>query len=92
MGKKKKKRGKSLQRTIFKWMRIGAIVAPGAAIAMKKVSPEAKIEQAVEAYFGYNIPQQKMVWSSLLRGWGPFLAATLVTYGLPKLAGILRRI
>jgi len=46
----------------------------------------------VEAYFGYNIPQQKMVWSSLLRGWGPFLAATLVTYGLPKLAGILRRI
>jgi len=93
LGKKKKRRGgKSLQATIFKWMRVGAIAAPGIAIAIQKKSGQAKIEEAVEAYFGYNIPQQKMVWGSLLRGWGPFLAATLVTYGLPKLAGILRRI
>jgi len=92
MGKKKKRRGKSLQKTVFKWLRIGALVAPAGAIAIGTDSNEAKIEQFVEAYFGYNIPQKKMVWTSLLRGWGPFIGATLVTYGIPKIAGILRRI
>jgi len=90
--RKKRRGGKSLQATVFKWMRVGAIFAPGLAIAVQKKSTEAKVEEVVEAYFGYNIPQKKMVFSSLLRGWGPFIGATLVTYGIPKLAGILRRI
>jgi len=91
MGKKKRRGGKSLQQTVFKWMRVGAIFAPGAAICLQSKSPQAKLEECVEAYFGYNIPQKKMNWGSLLRGWGPFLAATLVTYGIPKLVGIIRR-
>jgi len=90
--RRKRGGGKSITRSLMKWVRVGALAAPAAAIAMSGDSTQGKIEQVIEAYTGYNIPSRQMNFGSLLRGWGPFLGATLVTYGIPKLAGILRKL
>jgi len=94
MGKKKKKRGKSLQQTIFKFLRIGALAAPGAYAVMNPHGGDKKYiaVDAIKYYTGYNMETGEFHFEDLAKGWTPFLAATLVTYGVPKIAGILRRI
>ena len=88
--------GKSLQRTIFKWIRVGALVAPGVGMgvnaAKKGWGAEGVIDQVLQCYTGYSFIHRKFDMKWLVTGWGPFLAATLATYGIPKIAGILRKL
>jgi hypothetical protein len=99
MARKKKRRGgKSLQTQVFKWLRIGALAAPGAVVALSPGTPGGKFNAAMELYTGVNIQESKDTGTcafhaeKLAAGWMPFLMTTLVTYGIPKLAGIIRRI
>jgi len=90
--KKRRRGGKSLQTTIFKWLRIGALVAPGAVAVIKGNTLEEKLTYPLAKYTGYEAWNQKFNLMQLVEGYGPFLATTLVTALIPKIVGIIRRI
>jgi len=99
MGRKNKRRGgKSLQQTVFKYLRLGSLAAPGLIYATQPLKLDQKLNEIFRVYSGVNIKHSiesnefQFDWKRLAMGWGPFLATTLVTYGIPKLAGIIRRI
>ena len=93
LGRRKKRRGgKSLQRTLFKYMRIGALVAPQGYNMLKYPGDwERNVADFLYDYFGYNPADGSWKLERLAKGWGPFMAACLTTYGIPKLVGIIRR-
>jgi len=84
--------GKSLTRTVFKWVRIGALVAPGAARVMQHGFTEQAVVDAIHDYTGYHIKHRNFDLSRLMIGWGPYLGACLATYGIPKIVSIMRRL
>ena len=84
-------RGKSLQNTAFKWIRVAALVAPAFEVATKRISMESKVREGIRRYTGFNLARGTMDWGALLLGYGPLLGATVATVGIPKLSGIIRR-
>jgi len=84
--------GKNLQGTVFKWIRIGALVAPGVYAAMQGGTWQERLSYALAKYTGYEAWNGQFNAGQLVEGYGPFLAATLATYGIPKIAGIIRRL
>ena len=95
MGKRKRRRGgKSLSRTVMKWLRIAALVGPAAeaAINPKWPKPKDKLHVILYRYSGYDMDTGKWHPEALLQGWGPYLGTCLATYGIPKLMGIIRKI
>jgi hypothetical protein len=96
--KKRRGGGKSLQTTVFKWLRIGALVAPAAVVAAQSMKLDQKLNEIFRLYTGVNVKHSmasnalQFDGSRLAMGWLPFLTATLTTYGIPKIAGIIRRI
>ena len=92
MGKKKRRGGKSIQRTAFKLIRLGALAAPGVFIAMKPISSKDKVNDIITAYTGYSPRWGDFRFERLLQGWGAYLGAVLTTYGIPKLTGIIRKL
>ena len=83
--------GKSLQRTIFKWIRVAALVGPGAVAFVKGNTMEEKLSYVLAKYTGYQAWDNKFNPAQLVEGYGPFLMAVLATYGIPKIAGIIRK-
>lgn len=94
MGKKKKRRGggKSITQTAFKFIRLGALVAPAASRLMGTDPMDYKLTDIIIDYTGFNIKHSSWHPDRLMTGWGPYLMACVTTYGIPKLAGILRRL
>lgn len=93
MGNKKKRSSSGFSTArVMKIIRLAALVGPGAHAAMQPVPMEEKVVQAVELYTGYHIRQGTFRTDKLALGWGPFLMASVITYGIPKLTGILRRL
>jgi len=98
MARKKNKRrgGKSLTRTAFKFIRLGALIAPGASVIVDPSlpTPNDKIRRAFLRYtgFDYGAPEYGFQAHRLVEGWGPFLMACLATYGIPKLTSIIRKL
>lgn len=84
-----KRNGFSTQK-IFKFVRIAALALPAAMIAMAPGSTEQKLARAARAYFGIDPVTKRFQLGHLAEGWGPFVGSILVTYGIPKIAGILR--
>jgi len=78
--------------TFYKWIRFGALVAPAAAVAIGPGTPYGKLRTGIHKYTGFNIDDQSWKIERLLQGWGPYVGAILATYGIPKLAAILRRL
>lgn len=92
MGKKKKRKGgKSITQQAFKWLRIGAFVAPAAHRLLEPIEPKEKIERVIQDYSGYNVNDGEFRLEYLARGWAPYLFTCLATYGIPKLVSIIRR-
>ena len=90
MAKKKKRRSSGFnQQKIFKLVRMAALGIPAAGTLMSGATMDQKINQLKSDYFGVNELGQFEL-HRLGRGWTPFLASIGVTYGIPKLAGILR--
>lgn len=91
MAKNKTKRRSGINtQKIFKFVRLGALALPAVAIALQPTTMQEKIKQGSLAYFGFNPDDGSFKLERLARGWMPFAAATGVTYGIPKLAGMLR--
>jgi hypothetical protein len=92
--RKKKRRGggRNIQATIFKWLRVGALVGPGVVAATKGGTWEEKASYVLAKYTSYESWNNRFNAAQLVEGYAPFLAATLATYGIPKIAGIIRRL
>jgi len=87
-----RKMGKNTTQQLFKIIRLGALAAPGVGQFMVPQSMENKVRYAIRSYTGYDFKENAMHWDWLARGWGPYLGACLATYGIPKIAGILRKL
>ena len=83
--------GKSLSRTLFKWIRVAALVGPGAVAFVKGNTMEEKLSYVLAKYTGYQAWDNRFNPAQLVEGYGPFLMAVLATYGIPKIAGIIRK-
>lgn len=92
MAKKKRKGGKSITQTAFKWLRVGALVAPAVHEVLSYPGDPNVINTVMEMYTGYNPKDGTFDVQRLARGWGGYLMASLATYGIPKLTGIIRRL
>ena len=94
-GRRRKRRGgKSIARTVMKWLRIGALVAPAAAAAIdpKWPRPKDKLHVIIYRYTGYDMSTGRWNPAALSQGWGPYIVTCLLTYGIPKLSGIIRKL
>lgn len=75
---------------IFKYMRIGALALPAATTLMSTASVPQKINQLKSDYFGIDA-NGNFSLNRAAKGWMPFIAATVLTYGVPKLASMIRK-
>lgn len=92
---KKRRRARSFLNTssLFKYARIAAFVAPAAGTLMRKgVSMEDNIKHVVWQYTGYNIDHHYFDAGKLAEGWMPYIVTSLLTHGVQKLTGIIRRL
>ena len=95
MARRRKRRsggGKSITQQAFKWIRMGALVAPAISDVIRGSTPQEKLTFAIESYTGYNMERGDWNWEHLARGWTPYLAAILATHGIPKISSIIRRL
>lgn len=86
------RRGFLNTQSIFKWLRIGALLAPAAARALGPGSADVKVKRILLDYTGYNMDTRRWRWDVMISAWTPFLVTSLMTYGIPKLTGIIRRL
>lgn len=79
--------------TLMKFVRIGALASPAIAVAVRgDIGMQAKINQIIRTYTGFDMKTSKFRWGELAKGWLPYLGSVLITYGIPKIAGMLRRL
>ena len=93
MGKKKnsKKRGFG-SHTIYKYVRLVAAGAPIIkGVAQHGLTIDAGVE-AVKGYTGVDLMTGQFNLGDAIAGWTPAAVATAFTYGVPKLAGMIRRL
>ena len=90
--KKKRKGGKSMTRTAFKMIRLGCLIGGGLGEASQYISMQDKIIGGLVGYGGYHWGQKRFDGGVLARVWLPYLGSVLTTYGIPKLAQIIRRL
>ena len=83
-----KKGGFNTQK-IFKYVRIGALAMPAAMHAIGPGTPIQKLTNIKRDYLGVGTDG---VWRPeyMAKGWMPFVAASAVTYGIPKIMSIIR--
>lgn len=75
---------------IMKYIRMAALAAPVmAGVAQHGMTIEAG-KTALKGYTGIDMSTGQFDMQALIAGWTPFVAATAVTVGIPKLAGIIR--
>lgn len=92
-GAKRMAKGFLNAQTLMKFVRIGALAAPAATAILEPGRPlDYKLKNALRMYTGFNVNDGSFDWSWLVRGWTPYLASVLATYGIPKIAGIIRRL
>lgn len=54
--------------------------------------PEQKVNAVIEIYTGFNMSTGSFDFSKLSTGWMPLLTTSLVTAGISKLMGMIRRV
>lgn len=75
---------------IMKFVRLFALGSPViAGVAQHGMTMEAG-KVALKGYTGVDMNTGQFDAAALAAGWTPYLAAILATYGIPKLAGIIR--
>ncbi len=77
--------------TIFKWLRIAALVAPAAGhILTPGINAQEKLRRGIADYTGYQIWDGKFNVARLANGWMPYIVTCIITHGVQKLNGIIR--
>lgn len=78
--------------TVFKFLRLGALLLPGVSYALQPMTPKEKMRHILLLYTGVNTDDGRFYWDWLARGWTPYLVSVAITNGVQKLSGILRRL
>lgn len=79
--------------SIFKFVRIGALVLPAAHQIMSHPGDtKGALNGISQDYFGVDLNTGLFKWDRLARGWMPFIGAMVTTWGIPKIGSILRRL
>jgi len=94
MGKKRRSSRRSFLNfsTMAKFLRVGALLAPAGYAYISNSSGQAKLQAGLYMYTGYNIANGNFNPAKLLEGYGPFLLTSAITYGIPKINGMIRRL
>ena len=90
---KKRKRRKNSGMTVsklFGLLRKAALVAPAVGIAMGGGSGYDKMARGLEGYTGYNIVTQKFNVQPLKNTYLPYIGATVISAGVPKINKFIR--
>lgn len=74
---------------IFKWVRIGALALPAAEAIFSTASVPQKISKLKSDYLGVDASGNFSLQRAA-KGWLPFIAATVITYGVPKIGSMIR--
>lgn len=92
--RKRRRRSGFGVRSIMKFVRLGALAAPavGTMLDPSVSGGHAKAERILALYTGYAMNMRRFEWQWLVRGWTPYIVACLVTHGVPKIAGLIRRL
>jgi len=77
---------------LFKFIKIGAFLAPAGHAYLSRDNNRDRLSYGLEKYTGYNMNGGYFRWESLMEGWLPYVATTLITTGVQKLNGIIRRL
>ncbi len=88
---RKRGRGGFSVNTAFKYIRLGALVAPALREASLYDRWEDKLVGGLGCYGGWNQGAHEFQWSMAMRAWTPYLAATLMTKGISKISGLIKR-
>ena len=78
--------------TLMKIDRAVAFLAPRARAVMIPTTPHGKLDAYVATVSGYNMANGNWSWDSLVKGWLPYLATSVVSKGIGKINGIIRRL
>jgi len=97
MGKKRKRKsGGNLVATAMKLARLGALIAPQAYAAKKGWDADGlngAINEWMFATTGYSpVHPETLRFDVALRTWTPYILTSLITYGVPKINGFIRRL
>lgn len=94
MAKKRTSRRRSFlnTQTIFKFVRIGGLLAPGVSTYASTGGGASGVAKALGAYAGIDPYSGQFSWARLGLMWTPYLMSSLVTNGIGKLNGIIRRL
>ena len=92
MAKKRTYRRKNgfSQAKMFSLIRKLSLVAPGLGVALGGGTPQDKFARGILAYTGYNTHVQKYELEPLKNTYTPFLATTVITAVIPKIAGFVK--
>ena len=92
--RKRRRGGKSMTRTAFKLIRLGALVGGGIQSYQAGAARGGVITGIQDALLGYGgIGEDGKFHAHVLaRHWTPFIVACAATYGIPKLVSIIRRL
>jgi len=86
-------RGFLSTQSLMKYVRIGALGAPAISTLMDaNLSTQRKFKEVIRKYTGWESDNARWNYQNLLEGWLPYLGAVLVTYGIPKVASMIRRL
>lgn len=88
-GRTMAKGGFSTQK-LFKVVRLAAIALPAATTLMSNNTNSVKMAKLSKDYTGYDPRDGSWEFGRLAGGYAPYLGAILATYGIPKLAGLIR--
>ena len=78
--------------TLVKFIKIGAFAAPAIDIYQENGGGLRGASTALAAYGGYNMTTKAFDFGVMARAWTPYVMTTLVTTGISKLNGIIKRL
>lgn len=84
------KRGGFNTQKLFKIIRIGSLLVPAAHSVIRYGFTKAGGVAAIRYYFGMNVMDGKFSWQDLATGYMPYIAANIVTHGIPKIGSFIR--
>lgn len=87
-----KRRGFLSTSTFYKFARLAAMVGPAALVAVGPGDAPSKIKEGLRIYTGLDSNTGQWSLANLAQGWMPFIGTSLVTHGISKLNGIIRRL
>lgn len=94
--RRRRRGGFSIQRTLFKFIRIAPLIAvPAFDYTKRSGTPLEKGAKAILGFAGladHHRPIMQFSWKRLATYWTPFIIVNLMTTLVPKINGIIRRL